>query len=744
MDTKGTLTPRPHARLITMIGEQLIRNEKIALIELIKNSYDADANWVQIRFSNFDNNKGDLKIRSDSCIEIEDDGIGMDFDTIRNSWLNPASPQKYLLHKKGKDKTAKGRIMQGEKGIGRFAAFKLGFTVEIFTRSAEKDSQEIYLKSDLSIYDDELISKKGGKDPVFLDNIQFSYEIRPPAAIIQKEISIFNEKIARLPNGTLIKITNIKGTWSEKKIEDIATDCLKLISPFNKFDFIWDITLNGETKFSSYEKTRIEDLLSIAALKISGRFDEKYKLHISANDNPKVEKSLRDFSSDEGIKKSFFDNEKIRRHPECGPFEFVFHIFDLERDASLQSSLSKDDREIIKSHRTYLYRDDVRVYPYGDSTDDWLELDIHRGKTKAGFYLSNDQTVGYISITHSKNPNLRDKTNREGLMDVKYAYEDLKTIVLAILGFAKSEFDKYKILRDIKKIEREKENGLLSSTSAVEKTIESLHNHLEEAKDTKGETLVKKLVNDYKREIKEWDSRLEIVEDLAGVGITVEAASHDLMVMMQRSKETLNLLLESTKAKNIDGAKVTELLEKLRGQFAFIEDQLHGIQPLFRSSKRRSIDWRIKDIIEKVKRYYSASINKLKLEIIVEEQGPPLIIKSSEGILLQVFMNLMDNAVYWLETREGKNRQIKIILDGNNFTTIFADNGPGVAKEDLPFIFRAFFSTKGLQGRGLGLYIARQLLGRYDFEIGYIQREKDKVLRGANFLINFAGTAEND
>lgn len=106
---------RPYARLLTMLGEQLIKNERIALVELIKNSYDADADWVQIRFENFADN---FSINKNSRIIIEDNGDGMTPDTIEKAWMNPATPNKFLRKKKD-DKTArKQRIIQGEKGLG--------------------------------------------------------------------------------------------------------------------------------------------------------------------------------------------------------------------------------------------------------------------------------------------------------------------------------------------------------------------------------------------------------------------------------------------------------------------------------------------------------------------------------------------------------------------------------------------------------------------------------------------------
>ncbi|MFA7173597.1 MAG: ATP-binding protein [Kiritimatiellia bacterium] len=82
---------RPYARLLTMLGEQLIKNERIALIELIKNSYDADADWVKVTFQGFGEN---YKIEADSKIIIEDNGHGMNREIIENHWLNPATPEK--------------------------------------------------------------------------------------------------------------------------------------------------------------------------------------------------------------------------------------------------------------------------------------------------------------------------------------------------------------------------------------------------------------------------------------------------------------------------------------------------------------------------------------------------------------------------------------------------------------------------------------------------------------------------
>ena len=110
---------------------------------------------------------------------------------------------------------------------------------------------------------------------------------------------------------------------------------------------------------------------------------------------------------------------------------------------------------------------------------------------------------------------------------------------------------------------------------------------------------------------------------------------------------------------------------------------------------------------------------------------------------MQLLINLFDNAVYWLITPEVVDRKIVVTLDGNNGQLIFSDNGPGIREDDKPFIFEAFYSGKE-DGRGLGLYIARQLLQRMGYSISLADIPSENVLNGANFVINFIKTEEND
>jgi signal transduction histidine kinase len=170
---------------------------------------------------------------------------------------------------------------------------------------------------------------------------------------------------------------------------------------------------------------------------------------------------------------------------------------------------------------------------------------------------------------------------------------------------------------------------------------------------------------------------------------------------------------------------------------SFVEAQLKDIQLLFKSSKQRRKDVRIKDVLQKVQKLFASTLTKENVSLNVEERGSPLMGKTTDAVLLQLFLNLFDNAVYWLRSKTGGKRQIHILLDGDDGQLIFADNGPGIKADDAPYIFEPFYSGRGEDGRGLGLYIAKQLLERHDYSIELADTKRQRLLPGANFVVSF-------
>ena len=240
----------------------------------------------------------------------------------------------------------------------------------------------------------------------------------------------------------------------------------------------------------------------------------------------------------------------------------------------------------------------------------------------------------------------------------------------------------------------------------------------------------------YKAERRYLVQRAENTEHLAGVGLSVETASHDLMSAMHRSLNMLDSLILQTQRQGVVDKEILHRdLSTLRGTLSFIESQMKDLQLLFKSTKQRRKDIRVGEQLQKVQRLFQQTLDRSRISLNIEVIGIPLVAKTTEAVLLQLFLNLFDNAVYWLEGVKG-DRRIEIQLNGDDCTLIFADSGPGFRDEDLAYIFEPFFSGKGEEGRGLGLYIARQLLERHEYAID-VADKKQKILRGANLVVTF-------
>ena len=733
---------RPYARLITMLGDQLIKNEIIALVELIKNSYDADASWVKVSFINF---ASDYSLTSTSKIIIEDDGCGMNADILKKHWLNPATPDK-LRRKKINAKTEKGRILQGEKGIGRFAIFKLGKTIKITTRRQRQDAKGYFIDEgdeventlvyDFSKYDDNFLKENGQEKDLFLENLQVEFSQAPPTALVSKDIILGTTRRKRRPYGTIIEISNLKTKWSDLRVERVQKEVGKLQPIFSKDTYddfgVWIYKDNQLTESQDRYKEQLNYCLATKSVfKVTdGRyFSEDNSINFNIN-GQNVHLSFED--SDINGLKQFKKFNKPEYRTECGSFRFEFYIFDFNVDSGNPSKyfLDNDEKKIIREHRIYLYRDGLRVMPYGDPEDDWLRIDITRGTVRADEFLSNDQVVGCVYISQAENPKLIDKTNREGLIEDGQALDDFITVLQLILQYLrKKPFAQYLIDKQRKKeIDRIKHGRPIELIELSKKQY---------GDDQKILTFLKSFESSYTKEKKVLEDRINKTENLAAVGLSIETASHDVMLFIRKTLENQDSLIRDiTIGYEIDKEELQQRLTLIRGNLSMVETLMKDIQLLFPSTKSRTKNINVKEIIDKVSRLYKRAFNDYKIYVDFEVTEQPLIVKTTDAVLLHVFINLFENSLYWLKTINIV-RHIKISIDGNNRRLIFSDNGPGIKDDDVNYIFEAFYSGKGEEGRGLGLYIARQLLDRYDYSIDLAEFSKDKVLNGANFVLEF-------
>lgn len=736
---------RPYARLLTMLGDQLIKNETIALTELVKNAYDADADFCDVKFINF---RPDKTNNPNSIIEVSDNGYGMSKDIITKHFLNPATPIK----KNGKElrKSKRGRICQGEKGIGRFSMLKLGKKVTVFSK--EPNISTVHsITFDFGDYDDEFLFKNDKASEIFLDDIEIQYS--------HCDVSEFDQEsnICKFGQGTLIRIEQLKGEWNSEKIRNLSEDMLRF-SPFEinetnvikNQDFVTNIYINNE--IDDYQKNalkRIEDIIYNKALyKVNGFYDEQEKCisftYTEAND--KINKIIINLSEDAPEERNTIDFKALTfydknvsqyfrdgKSTSCGNFNYEFYIFDFDATQNDFFGLSKEDKEIVRSHRIFLYRDNVRVQPYGAPNDDWLQIDRMRAKDKAGNMFGNDQIVGQIKITKECNKNLKDKTSREGIIEDTIAFEQLSKIVKAILSFIRIKiYQRYKQnkekQREIKLNKQHREH--IDSDIAFLK--DSCKYNMEALKK------IDSLSSSFKKQETVYQQRLEVAEQLAGVGLSVETASHDIMLALDRLRESVHQIhVNATPNLTWNVEKIYNLSEEAEGLTGLVYMKMKDLQQIFVSSKQRAKPIKVIEVVKKIQSIYSKAYFDKQIIVEYEVTGrSPVVAKTIDAVLFQVFINLFDNALYWLQFIN-RERKVKIYFDGDKQAVYFSDNGIGISIDDAPYIFEAFYSGKGEDGRGLGLYIAKKLLNRYKYNIDLIIDSATKKQEGANFYIDF-------
>ncbi|HTN68966.1 MAG TPA: sensor histidine kinase [Dysgonamonadaceae bacterium] len=725
---------RPYARLMNIIGDQLITDKKVAVVEVLKNSYDADAENVQVRFFNFKNyGLGYLPENEQPYIDIEDDGDGMTLEIIEKVWLRPATPSKYEKKVHRQNKTKKGRIIQGEKGIGRFAIHKLGEKIELFTKS--KGHNEVKLEMDFTEFNPEkvdLFNQPTDIEFKLLEQVDNTWYENPTPEVIKKE------------KGTLIRISHLREHWKENDLKQLYKSVQRLIPPVDEnaeklgvnFKQDFDITIEVDGKaFVAKEVTTFADVIERAQYTMIGHVTENGRLSFEYKSTTPQRSFQREVHLLDKTQLSYFNYNSYaiergfdeKQSPVCGPFSFTFYAFDLSKPDKM--IMNKDLKDFIKDNFVYVLRDGMRVYPYGEKGIDWLNLDKLRSTYRAGQFISYNDLTGFVYISQEKNSLLKDSTNRQGIMDINGAYEDFTALVTATTEIfnAETKIDKAKM-------ELGRKKQLQDSNVQLEKSFNILRKSLEKVDDRiilDNANKFFKIVQNHTTTIRE---RMQTVEDLAGLGMAVEKASHDGLSLLSKMKGNVKDFIERVKKQEQDKEDLIKFLDELDENLNFIYDEMQILQPLFKMQRKSSKDISIIESIEKVRQYFRRDIKeKIDVQIIGDDD---IIVKTNQGLILQVLINLLDNAVFWVNKNENSPKEIIFKIDSVNYLLYISDNGPGIREDVSSVVFNEFFSLKA-DGRGLGLYIVREILLRINAEIILIQDEEDKLLPGANFVVKF-------
>lgn len=694
------------------------------MIELVKNSYDADASFVKIKFF-------PPLVKGQGRIEVSDDGHGMTIDDIRLKWMEPATASKTNNRVSAK----KSRPMMGSKGIGRFATAKLGASMSLVSTSDNNNADTVLIPElDWSIFSED----------VYLSDIEIDYLTHPKNG---------NEA------GTLIEVRELNETWEKEKLERLYLELRRLVSPLtskvdekNKFSIFLDLS-ECSPKNCGYDATNIVEhdlltsddelhlvkplpLLSSCDYELMGEFDSSgnFKGHFQikrAGRGPdKVELKFPSENEDSGL----------------GPFSVHFSIFDREAEAikrnMQQAGMGEmkvaQARKILDSiSGVSIYRGGFRVRPYGDAENDWLALDTRRVQNPS-MRVGRNQISGFISVADQHNTDLQERSSREGFED-NAAFERLTYLVLQL--FVKIVEPARLKFREDAGLSRKKdttfdETKKLTELSKVKRVLAKLdisldeRNKIEKAISAASSVLVDR--------IEQLDERQRKLEAQSSLGAIIGEVLHEGSPEARYVADTTNRLsrrlpvLLKKSSDEYEDTK-TEFIRKL----SHLKDSGERLTNLFNSLAPLSGGKR-----SAPKFFFPISNVKSAAEIYqkhnvvfeVDNQAKGLEAIGYSEDLSTALINIFGNAVHWLEENKVEDPLVYVTLSrvGEEVKIIIRDNGPGIPTEFHDSIFDVGFSLRE-NGTGLGLNIAREALSRSAAKLFYDVEYDD----GASFEILF-------
>lgn len=674
---------RFHPRALAALGRNLVTNDVVAVMELVKNSYDALATKVEVRIRPAGQG-------SDApYIEIADDGHGMDYATIVDVWCVIATPfrEENPVARIGR----RARSVTGEKGLGRLSAARLGRNLDVITRTPGGTVLQ------LSLDWEELQSADDLADTTI--------------KVYSRSADAFDGE-----HGTRIRIGSLRSSWGQEKVDDLRGHLARLVSPFAKVeDFSITLDASGDEHGSTLE---------IAAPEFMAEPKYMMKGGVTGDGTIRAEYSYRPIGSRTGRERELLETwpavvaafpPKERKaidvdHPDCGPFQFEIRAWDLTTEdtrdiAEVFGEARSRIRGAISSQRGIsVYRDDILVLPKSDGTRDWLGLDVRR-ISRVGPRLSTRQVVGYVRITKAANPRIVDTSDREGLVSnsATVAFEALIFRIVALLeierhsdrmaekepGHAKDLFAKVTAVPLIARLEALQDGG--GDVGDAIKAVQAFDHELDQTR-----VVIEKRFGYYSR--------------LAVIGTIAQLVIHEI-----RNRTTVigrGLRKARELAARAQDRVVGQALRMAKTSIVALDVLADRFAPLasrgYRPGRRTSI---VEESIDRCLAMHAREIqaNRVTVDIL---GGGRTAVRIDPSEIDAIVLNLVLNALYWTRRHTGERRLRFRLADGpkpNRVTVSLDDSGPGLHADDRERVFWPGVTRKP-DGFGMGLTVASELV----------------------------------
>lgn len=706
MSSSGTYKIRPAGRHILTIGRDLVQDGYAAIVELVKNAYDADSPDVQITFQAKPDHSG-------YSIVIADHGHGMTRDTVVHKWMVPSTRDKL-----DRRESPFGRVMQGRKGIGRYAASILGtdLLIETITPQGEKTTL--------------LVEWSAFESAAYLDDV---------------EILIETVEVSE-PSGTRLIMTggrDLLDEWNQNQFKKLRFELKKLISPVS-------VVSNGELKDDKFNICLkiegfpdIQDTVEIIEpYPLFDLFDYKISGRIDAEGNGTLTYSQQKARNTTDEKILF----SVGTPTGCGELRFDIRVYDREKEAieSLISRGLKDDsgnylgklqtqQLLNECNGIGVYRNGFRIRPLGDADFDWLTLNKQRVQNPS-LRIGSNQVVGLVQIQSDELSGLIEKSARDGLQE-NAAFARLKEITRAVIAKLEERRFSYRrnagLSRPALKVEREFER--LFSFDALKREVRSKLTKGGIDKKTTDEIIdiISRDAEDKNKAADEIRQAVAIYQGQATLGKIINIILHEGRRPLNYFRNQIPNLQYwySSFLKTGDAAKLETFMPIAEGigqNAEFFVKLFSRLDPLAAGKRTARKPLNLKQTIQNALSVFDAEMKAQHVVTRVECPDDFQFLSWQQDIYA-IFTNLVDNSIYWMNEKNIPKREIAIVVatDGESLLHIdYHDTGPGIEPNLIAseVIFEPQFSTKP-SGTGLGLAIAGEAATRNGLEMRAVETE---------------------
>jgi signal transduction histidine kinase len=739
------------ARVTLQLGRESISSSTVAVSELIKNAYDADAEKVNIKFYLRQNG-------AVSTLVIKDDGLGMNTDTLAEHWLKIGTNNKAITE----FSKNKRRILTGAKGLGRLGIDRLCKRMILFTKQSGQD-YATQLNVDWRRYENTNKSLSQ-----IMHNI---YEFDLPVQGKYGSIFSSNEE-----HGTYLILIGLRDVWDNEFINALSNELRLLISPYKSVnDF--SISLKTQTQAGTNErKIDSQDILSGAAWKVNSSVDKSNNVKIIFTNN----------LSGEVVEhrpipwKKWIVNQG--ETPLFGPLKFDFYYLPRLKGSLSKVNLSaKDWSKFMELNRgVRIYRDDFRVRPYGEPSGkgDWLDIGYRKaqspgGISQGGWRISPIQLLGAISISRNANEVLNDQANREGIVE-NDAFFQMRTFAIKVIEMFEelahkqaSSGEDLDLSEELEKILQKSSEDLSVAFDKVKKVAfskrskkkkkfipnaASLYQRIRELERAK--TNHEKAVEEYYSALKKDRVKLEeeknTLSNLASIGILSVCFGHEIrtqsFLALQNSEEIKDIVDDyinyGTEIPKDDISKITDILkESVEYINKFSQLAIENIKPDKRTRKKINVPTVFEYIFDLMsKNLTQMGVNHIFDYIKINKND--FNIRSFEIDWESIAINFLTNSLWALNDKSRDERLIKITFEriaGTKLRLSFEDSGCGLEESQEENIFLPMKSSKrdrtgNVIGTGMGLSIVQNQV--IDNMAGNVFARSTSPLGGAGFYID--------